>query len=568
MTEMDMHRPARNSWKWSDVILPVLPVGFLALFFFYPLVVVLSASLLADSAPITSVGWSRIAATTGFTFWQAALSTLLTFAIGLPGAYVLARYEFPGRKLLSGLTSLPFILPTVVAAAGFNALIGPRGWLNLAAMSLFGLDEPPVRIMGTLGAILLAHVFYNTTIVLRMVGGALAGLNPRPGLAARTLGATPWQEFTRVTLPALMPAAASAALLVFLFDFTSFGVVMLMGSPGQATLEVEIYTQAIHLFNLRTAAVLTLIQFGCTLLISLVYKRISAHVATSSPVDERRTRQIPHRPGQAASVAAVSLLLFVLVVSPLTALVSRSFIRLEADRGQRGEVQTGLTFAYYQALFENPRQSIFYVPPVEAVRNSFIYGAGTAVIATLIGLPAAYSLRRRKLGRLLDIVWMLPLGASAVTMGLGLLLAFTRPGTSWAGQPWMIPAAHTLVALPFVIRTLGPALQALPENLHSAAGTLGARPLLVFWLVDLPLLRRPIISSLIFSFTISLGEFGATTFLARPDFPTIPVAIFRYLAQPGGLNYGQAMAMASILLAVFCLGLIAIEKLRLPGMDV
>lgn len=554
--------------KWSDLILAVVPVGFLALFFFYPLVVVLSASLGSAGAPITAGGWSRIAETTGFTFWQAALSTLLTFAVGLPGAYVLSRMEFPGRRLLSGLTSLPFILPTVVVAAGFNALIGPRGWLNLAAMSLFGLSEPPIRLLGTLGAILLAHVFYNTTIVLRLVGGAWAGLNPRPGLAARTLGATPWQEFTRVTVPMLAPAIASAGLLVFLFDFTSFGVVMLMGGAGQATLEVEIYTQAIHLFNLRTAAVLTLIQFGCTLLISLIYKRVSATVQTGAPADERRARQVPRRPGQILLTALVCLVLIVLVVSPLAALVSRSFTRLEADRGQRGEVQTGLTLAYYRALFENPRQSIFYVPPIEAVRNSFVYGASTALLATLIGLPAAYSLRRRGLGHWLDVLWMLPLGASAVTMGLGLLLAFTRPATNWAGAVWMIPAAHTLVALPFVIRTLGPALQAIPDNLRNAAGTLGASPLRVFGLVDLPLLRRPIISSLVFSFTISLGEFGATTFLARPDYPTIPVAIYRYLSQPGGLNYGQAMAMASILLAVFCLGLIVIEKLRLPGMDI
>jgi thiamine transport system permease protein len=556
-----------KKWKWSDLALAVAPVGFLALFFFYPLVVVLTASLGTDSAPITSTGWSRIAATTGFTFWQASLSTLLTFAVGLPGAYVLARTEFPGRRLLSGLTSLPFILPTVVVAAGFNALIGPRGWLNLAAMSLFGLSEPPIRLLGTLGAILLAHVFYNTTIVLRLVSGAWAGLNPRPGLAARTLGATPWQEFTRVTLPMLAPAIASAGLLVFLFDFTSFGVVMLMGGAGQATLEVEIYTQAIHLFNLRTAAVLTLIQFGCTLLISLGYKRVSASAQAGAPADEQRARQHPRRPGQILLTAVVCLVLVVLVVSPLAALVSRSFTRLEADRGQRGEVQTGLTLAYYQALFENPRQSIFYVPPIEAVRNSFTYGACTALLATLIGLPAAYSLRRRRMGRWLDVLWMLPLGASAVTMGLGMLLAFTRPATNWAGAVWMIPTAHTLVALPFVIRTLGPALQAIPENIRNAAGTLGASPLQVFGLVDLPLLRRPIISSLIFSFTISLGEFGATTFLARPDNPTIPVAIYRYLSQPGGLNYGQAMAMASILLAVFCVGLVIIEKLRLPGME-
>ncbi len=158
-------------------------------------------------------------------------------------------------------------------------------------------------------------------------------------------------------------------------------------------------------------------------------------------------------------------------------------------------------------------------------------------------------------------------GAKGFNNGFGQLVGISRPGLNWSTAPWMVPVAHSLVALPLVIRSLSPALNAIPNDLHASAGVLGARAYQVFWQVDLPLLRRPLITSLIFSFTISLGEFGATTFLTRPDAPTIPIAIFRYLSQPGGLNYGQAMAMATILLLVFTIGIIIIEKIRLPGVE-
>lgn len=553
----------------GSAMLWLLPLGFLGLFFFYPLGVILSASFSHQALAVTPAGWQRIFDTTLFTIWQAALSTLLTFAVGLPGAFLLARFDFRGRRFLQVLTSLPFILPTVVVAAGFTALLGPRGWLNLVLMALFHLADPPVRVLGTLPTILLAHVFYNTTIVLRLVGGAWAGLNPRPGLAARTLGATPWQEFHLVTLPLLAPAIASAAVLVFLFDFTSFGVIMLLGGAGLATLEVEIYTQAIHLFNLPTAAILTMMQFAITLILFIIYKKVSTRPVPLIPAAERMTARRPSTPRQHLFTIGMSLVLVLLIISPLLALVTRSFTRLEADRGQRTGVQTGLTTDYYTALFQNPRGNIFYVPPVDAVANSLRYALWTAVLAVGLGLPAAYGLNGRGcFARWMDVLFMLPLGASAVTMGLGLLLAFTRPPLNWAAFPWMIPAAHTLVALPLVLRTLLPALASIPPSLRQSAAVLGADPLRAFLQVDLPLLRRPLITSLIFSFTVSLGEFGATTFLARPEYPTIPIAIFRYLSQPGALNYGQAMALSTILLLLFLLGMLLIEKLRLPGMEV
>jgi len=162
---------------------------------------------------------------------------------------------------------------------------------------------------------------------------------------------------------------------------------------------------------------------------------------------------------------------------------------------------------------------------------------------------------------------MLPLGASAITLGLGFIIVFNRPPFSELAFPILMPIAHSLVALPFVVRTLSPALQSIPFSLRSAAKVLGANPLKVWLEVDLPLLKPSLLVSVIFALTISLGEFGASTFLSRPDYPTLPVAIFRYISQPGALNYGQALAMSTILMSVCAVGILLIEQLRLPGED-
>jgi thiamine transport system permease protein len=205
----------------------------------------------------------------------------------MPAAYVFSHYKFFGSQALRILTSLPFILPTVVAAAGFNALIGPRGVLNTVLQSVLQLDSPPIQLLGTLGAILLAHVFYNVSIVIRLVGGAWSGLSHHPEQAARTLGANRFQVFWHVTLPLLRPAILSALVLVFLYDFTSFGVVLLLGGVNTATLEVEIYTQTVHLFNLPVAALLSILQLSFTLLLTLAHRRLSSQPVPLAPVSEQ-----------------------------------------------------------------------------------------------------------------------------------------------------------------------------------------------------------------------------------------------------------------------------------------
>lgn len=561
---------SRNQRLSLLVALWLLPLIFLGVFYVYPLLEITSLSFArAQGSSLASI-WETVSAirtreVLWFTTWQAALSTLITLLIGLPGAYLFARFRFRGKDFLRALTSIPFVLPTLVVAAAFNALLGPRGWINLGLMQLLDLQQPPIQFTNTIIAILTAHVFYNTTIVLRMVGDFWSHLDPHIGDAARILGANRWRVLREITLPLLAPAVLAAALLVFIFDFTSFGVILVLGGPKFATLEVEVYYQTISLFNLPTAATLALLQLLCTLALTVAYTRLSTRL--SRPLQMRGRALTQHPPKSRLEKLAVTVnvvLLIALLVTPLLGLTLRSFTRFgTAPRGQ--QVEQGFTLKNYLDLDENPQGSIFFVTPINAIRNSLVYAGATVLLAIMIGFPAAWALARgqeARINRWLDPLLMLPLGTSAVTLGLGFIVALDSPPLNLRASPILVPIAHTLVAFPFVVRSLTPALRSIQPGLRKAAAILGANPFQVFLTIDLPLIGRALLVSGVFAFTISMGEFGATALLARPEFPTIPVAIFRFLSRPGAINFGQAMALSTILMAVTAAGMLLIERFR------
>jgi thiamine transport system permease protein len=487
-----------------------------------------------------------------FTTWQAAVSTLLTLALALPGAYVFARFRFPGKSLLLSLATLPFVLPTVVVAAAFMALIGQRGIVNEGLMNLFHLSAPPIQLERTLAIILIVHVFYNYAIALRIISSFWANQSPRLEEAARVLGASRWRVWWEIRLPMLRPAILAAALLVFIFTFTSFGVVLILGGPRFATIEVEIYRQATALFDLQVAGALSLVQIGFMFVLMIVYTRLQRQSSGDLQTAQVVARQ-PRTRRERLFVGANILVMLVLLLTPLVALVWRSFSGSQ-----------GLTTQYYALLDTNTRGSVLFVPPLEAVGNSLRYALATTALAVTLGLITAYLLVRRG-ARWLDPVFMLPLATSAVTLGFGFIITLDEPPLNLRTSAALIPLAHTLVAMPFVVRSVLPAVRAISPNVRGAARVLGAPPFAVWRTIDLPLIARGLIVGATFAFTVSMGEFGASSFVVRPDAPTMPVVIFRLLGQPGAANYGQALAMSTILMAVAAVAMLVIERFRIGG---
>ncbi|MDZ7843674.1 MAG: iron ABC transporter permease [Anaerolineales bacterium] len=550
------------------LLLWLLPLAFLGVFYFYPLGNILQLSLFWDDQNALAAFWSSLTSAAAgnalkFTFQQAALSTLFTLILGLPGAYLFARYQFKGKSMFRALMGVPFVMPTLVVAAGFNALLGPNGWVNSLLIELFGFSSPPIHFINTFPAIIIAHVFYNTTIVLRLVGDFWSHLNPRLNDASRVLGASPWKTFRTITLPLLSPAIAAASLLVFIFDFTSFGVVLILGGPQFSTLEVEIYYQTISLFNLPMAATLSLLQLACTLLLTIAYTQLSKRMSRALPLSARGRTQKTLRSWKEKLLAGL-LILFLLsfLTLPLAALASRSLIDLSTPSGSPPR----LTTTFYQALTRQPQQALFYTPPIFALRTSLLYAGITVLLGLALGLPAAWALSREDsspLNQILDPLIMLPLGTSAVTLGLGFIVSLDRPPLNLRTSPLLLPLAHTLVAFPFVVRSLTPALKSIQPRLHRAAAVLGASPFQVFRQIDLPLIGRALIVSASFAFMISIGEFGASSLITRPENPTVPVVIYRFLSRPGALNYGQAMALSTILMLATLISMLTMEHFRM-----
>ena len=543
--------------RYSLLLLPLL---FLLAFFFYPLLSILGVSLTPDGrldlSSFGQIATSRYYLDTlWFTTWQAALSTVLTLALALPAAYVFARYTFPGKSLLMSLSTLPFVLPTVVVAAAFSALIGPNGLANTALMRLFQLESAPIQLERTLTLILIVHVFYNYTLALRMISSFWANQSLRMEEAARVLGAHGWRLWWTVRLPALRPAILAAALLIFIFTFTSFGVILILGGPRFATIEVEIYRQATSFFNLPVAAALSLVQIAFMFALMLVYTRLQRQTASDIQSAAQVARP-PRTPGQRLFVAVNVFVMATFSFAPLLALVARSF--MSAD---------GFTTRFYTQLTSNTRNSVLFVPPIEAIGNSLQFAITTTLLALLLGLLTATLLAqpRSRLVAWLDPLFMLPLATSAVTLGFGFIIAPLFVSTGLRTNPALLPLVHTLVAMPFVVRSVLPALRGIPPSVREAARVLGAPPLAVWRLIDLPLISRGLIVGATFAFTVSMGEFGATLFIARPDTPTMPVVIYRLLGQPGAVNYGQALAMSTILMAVCAVSFILIERLRTAG---
>jgi len=554
-----------NRTSKSGIWLLAIPLAFLGVFYFFPLGKLISLAISQSNSLIDKpVNWQIIKDATGFTFFQAGLSTLLTILLGLPAAFLFGRFKFPGKNSLRIASTLPFILPTVVVAAGFNALIGPKGWLNLILMGVMNTTNPMINIQNTLAAILLAHVFYNTSLVIRIVGSSLAQLDRKLEDAAQTLGASPWKTFIKVTLPLILPSILSAILLVFLFNFTSFGVILIMGGPAFTTLEVEIYIQTMQFLNLPLAGILSLIQLSFTMLATVLLLRIGDQ-GMGVPVMPRLKQEglkVPVKNWEKVFTLIIVLLLFILLISPILSLVIRSFsITVPAPDRETGE-RIVLSFNHFRDLFINRQQSLFYVPPIKAVWNSLRFAGFSAFLSLILGMMLAFGLRFSKRPRPLNLIMMLPLGTSAVTFGLSFFAAFAGVAGSqkWAGL--LIPLVHILISLPFVLRVVQPALQSIPENLKFAAQSLGAKPFQVWRYVELPIMWRALMTAAVYAFTISLGEFGATSFLSRPEVPTMPVAIFRYLNLPGSSNYGQAMAMAVIILFVCMISMAFLDRLQ------
>ncbi|MEF8827230.1 MAG: iron ABC transporter permease, partial [Halapricum sp.] len=354
----------------------------------------------------------------GFTAYQAALSTVASVLIGLPGAYVLARYEFRGRRTMKSLTIVPFVLPSIMVAVGFLAMFGRTGLLN-DLLGVVGLG--PVELTFTLKLIVLAHAFYNAPLVTRLVTTAWESVDRRQVESARAMGASRLQAFRDVVLPALSPALLTASLLTFVFTFMSFPIVLALGGLQYATVEVWIYAR-VQALDMSEAATLATLETVLSLALTYLYLRYEARQRSASGAGQSlarkpltigwKTLRSPVR----LAIAGYGLVVAVVFVGPLLSLLIESVTTPDGT----------FTTAYYEFLLARQASTaVGTTKPLPAIVNSLVYGAGTLLLAVPMGIVVAVVATRGGRGsRLAEALLTAPLAVSGIVVGLGLLQTF------------------------------------------------------------------------------------------------------------------------------------------------
>jgi thiamine transport system permease protein len=544
-----MARPdhALTARHLGTAALAAVPLAVLGAFFLYPVGGMVQRGFWTDGAfdpgaVLDVLGRDRVHRVLWFTLWTAGLSTVLAVVLGVPTAFVLHRLRFGGQRFLRTLIVVPFVLPTVVVGVAFRQLIassGPLGWLHLD---------------GTPTAIVAALVFFNVSVVVRTVGTFWEGIDRRTEEAAATLGASPLRVFLTVTLPALLPAVVSAASVVFLFCSTSFGIVLTLGGLRYANVETEIYLLTTQELDLTSAAALSVLQVVVVtgLLVSSHLSRRSAPALGRAGERGRRPR-LRDLPLIVWTLAVVSVLML-----PLATLLSTSL-----------RTESGWSLENYRALQGTGEGNALLDTATNALQRSLEIAVQAAVLALVLGTIVAFLVSRRprsaglrRLSATFDGVFMLPLGVSAVTLGFGFLITLNRPPLDLRTSSLLVPIAQAMVALPLVVRTVAPVLSSIDPRQREAAASLGAGPGRVLLAVDLPHAWRALAAAAGFAFAVSLGEFGATSFLARDDTPTLPVVIFQLIGHPGAANFGMATAASVVLAAATGAVMLAVERFR------
>ncbi len=547
--------------------LPVLvfPLLFIGLFFFFPLFSILREGLTDENGRftvkqvlsiITDVYYLRIIL---FTVEQALLSTIASILLGLPGAYLLAGYEFRGKSIIKAITTVPFVLPSIIVVLGFVIFFGNSGMLNRFLQPAFHLNEPPLKILYSMKAIILAHTFYNFPICIRLVSAVWSRINPNIERAARSLGAKGFTLFRTAILPQIMPGILASAALIFIFCFTSFAVILVLGGgPRFTTIEVEIYRLAKVSIDFNQASALAIWEAIFTVIFMFVYIKLQHRVSFAEKVVLRYERprlssllRSPYGP----AVILYLALVFALIITPMLAAVHYSFLQKSSRASE-----FSYTLKWYNLILTNARERAIAVSYGAVIKNSLFFGFMTVLFSLPVGTAIAYLTSRKKVrfGGILESAVMLPLGISTIMLGLGYIRINQTLPFEITGKWYAIACAHTVIAYPFVIRSTSAVFEKISLSIIQAASSLGANRWKTFWRIELPMIKSGIIAGATFAFAISIGEINATLMLYSPNLTTLPIAIYRLISS---YNYFAACALGTILMTICFIVFFIIDRM-------
>lgn len=522
------------------ILLALPAVLLLVLLFLIPLCFNFSSAFQDGAEPLKQVFTDkRTYSILLFTLKEALLSALLSVVLALPFAAFFSAYRFRGRSMIITIAQLSFTIPTILVVLGFVIWYGNNGYLNTLFSRLLGI-EPPFRILYSFKAVILAHVYLNLPIAFALITSAWTALPRTEEYASYMLGKGKLRTFLSVTLPRLKGTVASSFILIFLYCFSSFSIVMILGGkPSFSTLEAEIYRRVHINADMQSAAALSIF----TLLVTSVLLLLTSPGRKEKKA-ERKARTLEKTHGKSTLAALlISLVLLLFLLPPMLAIVYRSFFSKSGT----------FSLDAWKSLFNGSFGALSAAP--KAIVSSLILALLSASLSTWMAVQVSLCAAKKD-SRLLPFLSSLPMATGSVTLGLGFLFLSARlPYRSDLLSYLFVLAAHTLISLPMAVRTVTPGARQIPEVLSAASYTLGASARKTVRKVEKPMLRNYRRKAFAFSFALSLGEVNATLMLSSGGMTTLPVLIYKLI---NNYNYQGAAALGTILLLeallVFAIG--------------
>lgn len=495
------------------VLLILVPIAFVGTFLIYPLILLLLRFSISDFNQVLSKNLSIIR----FTIFQALLSAFLTMILGIPGAYLIARTKLPKtvKSFLKSASMVPFVLPGISMAIGFLLTFGNNGIVN-SVLSLFNLK---IRILYTFTAVLIGHVFYNFPLFIRIVGDALERIDKSTLEMANLEGTSRLKRFWYIELPLVAPAIGSAFALAFLYCFTSFAVVLILGGIKYSTIEVSVYMYLRVLLDFESALSLTFFQMIFVALASLLFLIFSSksHESFGETLKESKPKwAYPY-------IAFVGILVFL----PLFMASFGGFLRYGGS----------FTLENFKGLFGRTVEWIVGANTVSVIFYSISLSGLIALFVCAVGLASSYISVRHN--NLFSSVVYLPIAVSPATIAFGMVLMSKLPQTVKLG------AVYALICLPLVHSSLQNLWRNLPKQIEEAAEIDGCGVLQRLFKITLPIFKKELLGAFSFSMAIALGEITATIILSEGRLTTISVATYKLFSTR---HISEAQALNSILM--------------------
>jgi len=471
-------------------------------------------------------------------------TVITTSIIGITFAFLLLRYEFPGRGLFSYLSIVPMIMPPLVGVMGFVFILGRAGTVNVILMDYLGFTKP-INFMYGIQGVLLVETLHLFPLMTLSIVDAMGKISPSLDEAAESVGSRGLRKFWDITFPLTTPGYVSGALLVFIWTFADFATPLVVGVDdllaSQAYLNiVQFVDRRLFKMGIVISAIMVILAI-LFLIVAKKYVAIKDYSSLSYSVIERR------RLGSGAKLGVVLFLGLIIILAFIP------YLGIALDSFGKGWALTPIPVKYTLQYFE---RVAFETP--KFIINSLLYAGISVLICIVVGVPLAWVGARTKLpGReFLDSMTTLILALPGTGIGIAYMRAFREPlpyvDVAFIGMWMVIPVVLGVRRLPYTVRGTFASLQIVHQSFEEAGESVGATKMTTFKDITLPLIWKGVLVGSLYSFILALQEASATLLLVVPGHEMMTVGIFNFYIG-GSVNEAAALGLILIVLGAACL---------------